>query len=49
MGTNLRQDAGYEKYWKKSLWDWDALISIGGMWDTCSFEIDSGMQDLNCK
>ena len=42
-GLKSRRDAGYGI---KIAWrDRDALISIGGMWD--SFEIDSGMQDFS--
>ena len=43
-GPKSRGDVGYEKYRGR---DRASLISIGGMRD--SFEIDSGMRDLNSK
>ena len=36
----LRAGFGMKITWR----DWDALISIGGMWN--SFEIDSGIQNF---
>ena len=53
-GAKSRWDVEYEKYISKAVYemkrsrrDRDAFISTGGMRD--SFEIDSGMRDLNRK
>ena len=43
-GPKSRGDVGYEKYRGR---DRASLVSIGEMRD--SFEIDSGMRDLNSK